>query len=126
MVNNFSFTKATSPEDKLQVYSVSEHIVSHQQLPTVLKNKLFLDNVEKEAKFVNFKKNIISNLAKIISEKIKTELKISKIESSKHLSESMTWYKKQTNFLKEECKLKDMIIAKLSKIIENLKIKSPK
>ena len=76
--------------------------------------------IEKEAKFVNFKNNIISNLTKIMSEKIKTELKIFKIESSKHLSESLTCYKKQTNFLKEECQSKDMVIAKLSKTIENL------
>ena len=39
---------------------------------------------------------------------------------SKHLSESSTWYKKQTNVLKEECKSKDIIIAKLSKAVENL------
>ena len=76
--------------------------------------------IEKEAKFVNFKNNIISNLTKIMSQKIKTELKIFKIESSKHLSESLTCYKKQTNFLKEECQSKDMVIAKLSKTIENL------
>ena len=69
-----------------------------------LKNELFLDNMEKEAKFVNFKNNIISDLTKLISEKIKTELKIFKIELPKHLSESLTWYKKQTNVLKEECK----------------------
>ena len=29
MVNDISFTEATSPEEELQVYSVSEHIVSH-------------------------------------------------------------------------------------------------
>ena len=50
MVNDFSFTEVTSPEDELQVYPVSEHIVSHLKLPTVLENKLFLDNMEKEAK----------------------------------------------------------------------------
>ena len=71
MVNDFSFTEVALPEDELQVYSVSEHIVSHLQLPTVLENELLLDNMEKEAKFVNFKNNIISNLTKIISEKIK-------------------------------------------------------
>ena len=70
MVNGFSFIEVASPEDELQVYSVSEHIVSHLQLPTVLENELFLDNMEKEAKLVNFKNNIISNLTKIISEKI--------------------------------------------------------
>ena len=111
MVNDSSFTEVTSPEDELQVYPVSEHIVSHLQSPTVLENELFLDNMEKEAKFVNFKNNIISDLTKIISEKIKTELKTFKIESS----ESLTWFKNETNILKEECKLKDMIIAKLSK-----------
>ena len=78
--------------------------------------------MEKEAKFVNFN-NIISK--KIISEKIKKELKILKIESSKHLLESLTWYKKQTNILKGECKPKDMIIAKLSKTTENLTSKKP-
>ena len=39
MVNDFSFTKVTSPEDELQVYSVS---------PTVLESKVFLDNMEKK------------------------------------------------------------------------------
>ena len=99
--------------------------MSHLQSPTVLENELFLGNIEKEAIFVNFKNNIISDLTKIISEKIKTELKLFKLESSKHLSESLTWYKKQTNVLKEECKSKDVIIAKLSKIIENLTNKKP-
>ena len=70
MVNDFSFTEVTSPEDELQVYSVSEHIVSHLQSPTVLENELFLDNTEKEARFVNFKNNIITDLTKIISENI--------------------------------------------------------
>ena len=84
MVNDFSFTEVTSPEDKLQVYPVSEHIVSHLQSLTVLENELFLGNMEKETKFVNFKNNIISYLTKIISEKIKTELKTFKIESPKH------------------------------------------
>ena len=90
MVNDFSFTEVTSPEDKLQIYSVSQHIASHLQSPTVLENGLFLNNVEKEVKFVNFKNNIICDLTKIIREKNKTELKIFKIESSKHLSESLT------------------------------------
>ena len=125
MVNDFSFTEVTSPEDELQVYSVSEHIVSHLQSPTVLENELFLDNMEKEARFVNFKNNIISDLTKIISEKIKTELKTFKTEMLKQLSESLTWQKNKTNVLKEECKSKDMIIAKLSKVIENLTNKKP-
>ena len=99
--------------------------MSHLQSLTVLENELFLGNMEKETKFVNFKNNIISYLTKIISEKIKTELKTFKIESSKHLSESLTWYKNETNILKEECKSKDMIIAKLSKTIENLANKNP-
>ena len=73
--------------------------------------------MEKEAKFVNFKNNIISDLTKIISEKIKTELKTFKTDSLKELSESLTWYKNETNVLKEECKSNDMIIAKLSKTI---------
>ena len=120
LANDFSFTEVTSPEDELEVYSVSEHIVSHLQSPTVLENDLFLDNTEKETKFVNFKNNIISDLTKIISQKINTELKAFKIESSKHLPESLTWYKNQTNVLKEKCKSKDMIIAKISKKIENL------
>ena len=81
--------------------------------------------MEKEAKFVNLKSNIISDLTKIISEKLKTELKIFKIGLPKHLSESLTWYKKQTNVLKKECKSKDMVIAKLSKTIENLTNKKP-
>ena len=71
MVNDFSFTEATWPEEELQVYSVSEHIVFHLKSPTVPENELFLDNTEKEARFVNFKNNIISDLTKIISEKIK-------------------------------------------------------
>ena len=69
MVNDFSFTEVKSPEDELQVYPVLEHIVSHLQLPTVLENELFLDNMEKEIKFVNFKNNINSDLTKIIIEK---------------------------------------------------------
>ena len=102
------------------MYSVSEHMVSHLQSPTVLENELFLDKMEKEAKFVNFKNSIISDLTKIISKKFKTELKTFKIELSKHLLESFTWYKNETNILKEECKSKDMIIGKLSKTVENL------
>ena len=86
-------------------------------MSTVLENELFLDNMEKEAKFVNFKNNIISNLTKIISEKIKTGLKTFKTESLKQLSESLTWYKNETNVLKEKCKSKDVIIAKLSEAI---------
>ena len=122
MVNDFSFIKVTSSEDELQASShnpltssVPEHIVSHLQAQTVLENELFLDNMEKEAKFLNCKNNIISDLTKIISEKIKRELKTFKIESSKHLPKSLTWYKKQTNVLKEECKSKNLIIAKLKK-----------
>ena len=95
-------------------------MVSHLQSPTVLENELFLDKMEKEAKFVNFKNSIISDLTKIISKKFKTELKTFKIELSKHLLESFTWYKNETNILKEECKSKDMIIGKLSKTVENL------
>ena len=125
IVNDVSFTEATSPEEKLQAYSVSEHIVSHLQSPKVLENELFLDNMEKEARFVNFKKNIITELTKIISENIKIELKTFKTDSLKELSESLTWYKNETNVLKEECKSKDMIIAKLSKTIENLTNKKP-
>ena len=84
-----------------------ENIVSHLQSSTVLENELFLDNIEKEARFVNFKSNIIAELTKIISEKIKTELKTFKTDSLKELSESVTWYKNETNVLKEECKSKD-------------------
>ena len=58
-----------------------EHIASHLQLSAVLENELFLDNMEKEAKFVNFKNNVISDLTKTISEKIKAELKTFKTES---------------------------------------------
>ena len=125
MVNDISFTEATSREKELQVYSVSEHIVSHLQSPTVLENELFLDNMKKEARFVNFKNNIIAELTEIISEKIKTELKKFKTDSLKKLSESLSWHKNETNVLKEECKSKDMIIAKLSKTIENLTNKKP-
>ena len=127
MVSDFSFAEATSPEDELQIYSVSEHIFSHLQSSTVLENELFLDNMEKESKLFNFKNNIISDLAKIISEKIKTELKTFKIESLKQLSEqlSLTWCKNETNVLNEECRLKDIIIAKLSKAIESLTNKNP-
>ena len=94
MVNDFSFTEATSLEEELQVYSVLEHIVFHLQSPAVLENELFLDNMKKEARFVYFENNIISDLTKIISEKIKTELKIFKADSLKELSESLTRYKK--------------------------------
>ena len=76
--------------------------------------------MEKEARFVNFKNNIIAEVTKIISEKIKTELKTFKTDSLKELPESLTWHKNETSVLKEECKSKNMIIAKLSKIIENL------
>ena len=62
MVDDFSLTDVTSPEDELQVYPVSEHIVSHLQSSTVLENELFLHNMEKEAKFVNFKNNIMPDI----------------------------------------------------------------
>ena len=55
MVNDFSFTEVTSPEDEWQVYLFSEHIICNLQLPVVLENELFLDNMRKEGKFVNFK-----------------------------------------------------------------------
>ena len=71
--------------------------------------------MQKEARFVNFKNNIISDLTKIISEKIKTELQTFKTDLLRELSESLTWYKNETNVLKEECKSKDMVIAKLLK-----------
>ena len=125
VVNDFSFTKVTSPEEELQVYSVSEHIASHLKSTTVFENELFLDHMEKEARFVNFKNNVIAELTKIISEKIKTELKKIKTDSLKELSETLSWYKNKTNVLKEECKSKDMVIAKLSKTIENLTNKKP-
>ena len=64
--------------------------MSHLQSLAEFEKELFLDNMEKEAKFVNFQNNIISDLTKIISKKIKVELKAFKIESSKHLSESLT------------------------------------
>ena len=64
-----------------RVYSVSEHIASHLQLPAVLENELFLHNMVNEAKLVNFKNNVISDLTKSISEKIKAELKTFKTES---------------------------------------------
>ena len=99
--------------------------MSHLQLPTVLQNELFVDNMEKEAKFANFKYNIISDLTKIINEKIKTELKTFKIESLKQLSESLTLYKNETNVLKEEYKSKDIIIDKFSEAIESLTNKMP-
>ena len=83
MVNDISFTKATSSEEELQVYSVLEHIVSHLQSPTILANELFLDNMEQETRFVNFKNNIITELTKIIRVKIKTELKTFKTDSLK-------------------------------------------
>ena len=54
MVNDFSFTEVTSPEAERQVYLFSEHICN-LQLPVVLENELFLDNMRKEGKFVNFK-----------------------------------------------------------------------
>ena len=76
--------------------------------------------MEKETKFVNFKNNVISDLTTTISEKIKAELKTFKTESLKKISESMTWYKNEINVLKEERKLKDKIIATLSKTTENL------
>ena len=44
--------------------------------------------MEKEANFVIFKINIISNLMNTISKRVKAELKPSKIESSKHVSKS--------------------------------------
>ena len=78
--------------------------MSHLQSLTVLENELFIDNMKKKAKFPIFKNNIISVLTKVISKIIKTELKIFKIGSSKHLSESLTKNKKQRNVLKEECK----------------------
>ena len=125
MVNDVSFTEATSPEEELQVYSFSERIVSYLQSPAVLENEFFLVNMEHEARFVNFKNNIIAEITKIISGKIKIELKTFKTDSLKDLSLSLTWYKNETNVLKEECKSKDMIIAKLSKTIENLTNKKP-
>ena len=81
--------------------------------------------MEHEARFVNFRNNIIAEITKIISDKNKIELKTFKTDSLKELSKSLTWYKNETNVLKEECKSTDMIIAKLSKTIENLTNKKP-
>ena len=55
-----------------------------------LKTSYFYNNMEKEANFVIFKINIISNLMNTISKRVKAELKPSKIESSKHVSKSFT------------------------------------
>ena len=74
--------------------------------------------MEKEANFINFKINI-SDLKKIINEKIQMELKTFKIESAKHLSESLTH--STGNLLKEECKAKGKISAKHSRMIEKFK-----
>ena len=105
-----------------QFQNILSLIYNRQQY---LKTSYFLIIWKKKASFVNFKNNIISDVKKIISEKIKTELKTFKTDSLKELSESLTWYKNETNVLKEECKSKDMIIAKLSKTIENLTNKKP-
>ena len=61
------------PHDQRKNYKFTQfqNIVSHLKSPTVPENELFLDNTEKEARFVNFKNNIITDLTKIISEKIK-------------------------------------------------------
>ena len=77
-------------------------------------------------KFRKFNNNIISDLTKIINEKIKTELKTFKTESLKELSESLTWHKNETKALREEGASKYMIIARLSKTIENLTNKNLK
>ena len=63
MVNEFSFTKVSSPDlspvpspkEKMLSYNtlvspVSEHLVSHLQSTVVLENDLFLGNIEKKSK----------------------------------------------------------------------------
>ena len=52
--------------------------------------------MEKEAKFVNFKKKNISDLPKIISEKNKTELKTFKIESLRTIIKILDLVQKQS------------------------------
>ena len=71
MVNDFSFTKVQSPEERLQASScstlappVSEHIASSLQSPMILENELFLDNMHKEADFSNFFLKNVSDLKK--------------------------------------------------------------
>ena len=128
MVNDFSFTEATSPEDELLsfwVFILSVICSRWQYLKTsycliVWKKK------QNFKKFRKFKNNIISDLTKIINEKIKTELKTFKTESLKELSESLTWHRNETKALREEGKSKYMIIARLSKTIENLTNKNLK
>ena len=58
-----------SPTEKLQassynplVSSVSEHLVSHLELLTLLENEVFIDIAVKEVHFANFKNNIISSV----------------------------------------------------------------
>ena len=60
--------------------------------------------MKKDAKFINFKKKYYLQPNKNNQQKIKTELKTFKTESFKQLSESLTWYKNETNVLKEEVK----------------------
>ena len=75
----------------------------------MLENELFIHNMVKEANFVNFKNNIISILKKIINKKTKAELKNVTIESTKHLLESLTWYKElKITILKENLCVKSV------------------
>ena len=75
----------------------------------MLENDLFIHNMVKEANFVNFKNNIISILKKIINKKTKAELKSVTIESTKHLLESLTWYKElKITILKENLCVKSV------------------
>ena len=92
MVNHFSFTEVTSPEDQSQ--SLSLPSFRTYCVSSTIAYSTWKRVIEKEAKVINFKNIIISDLTKIISKIIKAELKIFKLESPKHLSESLTWYKK--------------------------------
>ena len=97
MVTEYSFTEVPSPvPSPYENLQASSYIVPwFSQLQNILSpiynrrrtwTRIFLDNIEKEANFLNF------NLTKIINKKIK--LKTFKIDFSKRFSESLTWYKK--------------------------------
>ena len=97
MVTEYSFNEVPSPVpspyENLQAsnyivpwFSQLQNILSHIYNRRRTWTRIFLDNIEKEANFLNF------NLTKIINKKIK--LKTFKIDSSKRFSESLTWYKK--------------------------------
>ena len=74
----------------------------------------------KKAHYTTLKIENVIELQKIVEGMFNSELEQFKVKSEKTLSDSHTLYQEQIQSLKEACRTKDIMIAKLLETIENL------